>query len=239
MEKSLNFKGNKIIAFANQKGGVGKTTLCGLFANYLTSKGVPVLVIDADLQLGLSGTREADIKELKLNYPEEDPNSFIKYNIRKASLNDKDATDELMTELRNYDFTTIIDSPGSLAQDGMVAMLANCDYIVCPYLFDLNTIRATRSFVHVVYLLKKQFPAIKSQIIFVANRKKTAVGTKAEKEAWKSLEEYFSNFGIVLSDQRIGDYKAVQDFNTVSISKDQLTRIGPAFDKMFNIIYGE
>ena len=41
---------NKIIVFANQKGGVGKTTLCTLFANFLASKGIPVTVIDCDTQ---------------------------------------------------------------------------------------------------------------------------------------------------------------------------------------------
>ena len=39
-----------IITFANQKGGVGKTTLCAVFANYLVKKGCPVLVVDCDGQ---------------------------------------------------------------------------------------------------------------------------------------------------------------------------------------------
>ena len=36
-----------IVTFANQKGGVGKTTLCVTFANNLVTKGVRVVVIDA------------------------------------------------------------------------------------------------------------------------------------------------------------------------------------------------
>ena len=49
---------NRIVLFANQKGGVGKTTLCGLFANYLSvEKEVPLLVIDADPQQTFSGRR--------------------------------------------------------------------------------------------------------------------------------------------------------------------------------------
>ncbi len=35
-----------IISFANQKGGVGKTTLCTTFANYLLEKGEQLLILD-------------------------------------------------------------------------------------------------------------------------------------------------------------------------------------------------
>ena len=34
---------NIMITFANQKGGVGKTTLCTMFADYLAAKGESVL----------------------------------------------------------------------------------------------------------------------------------------------------------------------------------------------------
>ena len=38
-----------IVTFANQKGGVGKTTLCVTFANYLVTMGVRVVVVDCDI----------------------------------------------------------------------------------------------------------------------------------------------------------------------------------------------
>ena len=49
---------NKIIIFSNIKGGVGKTTLCALFASYLAEKGCPVIAIDADLQASLYRHRQ-------------------------------------------------------------------------------------------------------------------------------------------------------------------------------------
>ena len=38
---------NKIVIFSKIKGGVGKTTLCALFASDLAENGVPVITIDA------------------------------------------------------------------------------------------------------------------------------------------------------------------------------------------------
>lgn len=51
---------NKIIIFSNIKGGVGKTTLCALFASYLAERGCPVIAIDADLQASLYRHRQRE-----------------------------------------------------------------------------------------------------------------------------------------------------------------------------------
>ena len=52
-----------IVTFANQKGGVGKTTLCVTFANYLVAKGVRVVIIDCDFQHSILKCRKADLKK--------------------------------------------------------------------------------------------------------------------------------------------------------------------------------
>ena len=43
----------KIIIFAKQKGGVGKTTLCVLFAHFLAAKGLRVTLMDSDPQMSI------------------------------------------------------------------------------------------------------------------------------------------------------------------------------------------
>ena len=53
---------SKIILFSNIKGGVGKTTLCAHFAEYLSMKGVPVVAVDADIQASLSRHREREVE---------------------------------------------------------------------------------------------------------------------------------------------------------------------------------
>ena len=61
-----SIKDNKIILFANQKGGVGKTTLCGLFSNYLSViREVPLLVVDADPQQTYSNRRKDNLRREK------------------------------------------------------------------------------------------------------------------------------------------------------------------------------
>lgn len=52
---------NKIILSCNIKGGVGKTSTCALFAEYLHQKGYSVKVLDADIQASLSRHRNREL----------------------------------------------------------------------------------------------------------------------------------------------------------------------------------
>ena len=47
-------KGTKTIAFANNKGGSGKTTTCANVGYSLSALGKKVLLVDGDMQLNLS-----------------------------------------------------------------------------------------------------------------------------------------------------------------------------------------
>ena len=56
----------KIIAVANQKGGVGKTTTCVNLTCALKKRGRRVLLVDCDPQVGISNGMDNDKRKPKL-----------------------------------------------------------------------------------------------------------------------------------------------------------------------------
>lgn len=129
-----------IVTFANQKGGVGKTTLCVTFANYLVMKGARVVVIDCDSQHSILKCRKADIKK----YGE----TVTPYDVLAYEANDKQAMTTLMEKLHNDPSIDVVlmDSPGSLKVDGLIPLFVNTDVIVVPFHYDLVTVPSTASF---------------------------------------------------------------------------------------------
>lgn len=83
---------NRIIVFANQKGGVGKSTLCILFANYLAYKRKPVCIIDTDLQKTIMMQRRKDEKVFE---GQDEP-----YSIQDFDVSDPDTMQQLMDSAR-------------------------------------------------------------------------------------------------------------------------------------------
>ena len=138
-----------IVTFANQKGGVGKTTLCATFANYLVTKGVRVVVVDCDFQHSILKCRKADIKK----YGED----TVPYDVLACEANDKQAMTVLMEKLLGDPSidVALMDSPGSLKAEGLIPMFVNSDIIAVPFHYDLVTVPSTASFLLFIDRLRK------------------------------------------------------------------------------------
>ena len=226
---------NHIELFANQKGGVGKTTLCALFANYLDNKNVPLLVLDADIQQTLKDRRDDDLKQLKQNYSEEEVSKMVHYNIRSVTISNQKNTHNIMEFLKNQKATIIIDTPGNLTQDGFVELIASTDYIICPYHYDMNTLRSTRAFALTVLRLKQSYPKIKARLLFVCNNHEKNVGKSDELQVFKKIDDYFQKSGIIVP--RIFHRAKIPRSNTLRNSKDVDKMLRPCFESLFETIY--
>lgn len=82
-------KNNVIILFGNQKGGVGKSTLCALFANYLLKKKKDVCIIDTDNQKTLYGIRNEELPAVEEAVKMQTDKDIKKIEKRMAKLDEK------------------------------------------------------------------------------------------------------------------------------------------------------
>lgn len=144
----------KVIVFANQKGGCGKTTLSLNFAKMLARRGEKVLAIDNDSQGNLSFTLLG-----KDNYPPQQSSTLIHLGKEVDPINisenlyfigsdenladiDKKTAIEVFFDLRNsikkmaikYEFTyVIIDSPPSLGTVFISGLIAATNIVIPVY----------------------------------------------------------------------------------------------------------
>ena len=84
-------KNNVIIVFANQKGDVGKSTLCLLLANYLVYWKKNVCIIDTDLQ------RQIDEQQFGTEPP---------YAIQSYPITDTATMQQLIENTQEFDAST-------------------------------------------------------------------------------------------------------------------------------------
>ena len=220
-----------IITFANQKGGVGKTTLCVTFANYLVKKGLPVIVIDCDSQESLAQRRESDLKR----YASDE--ITIPYEVLPFSLNKEEALFNFIGNVRKTRCVAIFDSPGNLKQQGLVTLFANSDYIICPYHYDRTTIPSTATFIAFLQKLKSAMAGkMNARLILVPNRHDARVGRKSELLLWEETRETFSRYGLVTP--KINMRADMERFCTLSELDGQLEVTQCAFDTIYKEIFG-
>ena len=180
---------NRKIVFANQKGGVGKSTLCILFANYLAWKKQDVCIIDTDLQKTISMQRK---KDMDIYEGVEEP-----YTVQDFDVQDPDTMQQLMDSASETEGFVLFDSPGNVSEDGLVPMFTSADYIVCPYEYEEKTLDSTGMFIQVVNALRQTTPEMEARLFFIPNRIDVRIGTADELKMWKQTDAIFKQLGSV------------------------------------------
>ena len=218
-----------VIIFGNQKGGVGKTTLCTLFANHLAMMGKKTLVVDCDNQQTISEKRKLDLKK--------SPQAKFLYNVQTFNITNVAYANNLMPKLRQMDGVVLIDSPGNLSQQGLIPLFVNADHIVCPFQFEPTSVNSTVLFILFIIKLKEKFPHMKTQLFFVVNRHDKRYGKKQELALWANTEKSLGQYGFVTP--RVEAKADMQRYNTIEVSDKQKEIVGPTFDFICNKIFGE
>lgn len=133
-----------IIPFMNQKGGVGKTTLCTLTASAIHSRiKIKILVIDADNQHSIHKLRQAE----GLNTYDIIPFFWKKEGDWDIPLNRfRDLIEEKEEE---YDII-LIDSPGKLDGQEIPMILTVADFVIVPLVGSFDDIQSTIDYLKIV-----------------------------------------------------------------------------------------
>ena len=216
---------NIIITFANQKGGVGKSTLCAMFATYVASLGYPVRVVDCDGQTTIALVRK---KEQQTSAADEDPMPEP-YTIDIHPLTDPRTTHSMIASLVNFEGVVMIDAPGNLKEAGLVPIFANSDFIICPFTLDKISIVSTATFVMLINRLKATIgEKFKTKTIFVPNRVDARVGTAAEKKNISATKLHLSHYGDISPE--IGLRACMQRVSTLTLSEEQTDVTAETFE---------
>ncbi len=217
----------KTIVFANQKGGVGKTTLCALFANYLIRKGKSVIVVDADYQRSLSSQRQDEAESEEFSKLEEP------YNIYQFKLDDKENSEKLMEEMKKVEGYTLIDSPGALTDDALIPLLTKADMIVVPFDYSNIILKSTATFIQVYNKLAQDYNG-HAKLVFVPNRIEKGAGFKEERAMWEEYDKLFDSIGV-LTPKIYKRYNFTR-YNTYKISIEDCEAVKDAFNRVIKEI---
>lgn len=218
-----------IITYANQKGGVGKTTLCALFASYLVSKGHRVAVFDTDPQQSIAKKRASDMEVYS--------GCQVPYAVYSFSLNNEKALISLIGNIRgsgHFDFV-LFDSAGSLKDQALLALFANTDYLLTPFHYDYLSVPSTAVFIALIVKLRKSLGRqMKTRHYLIPNLDDPRVGTSEEKALWAETEEKFSRHAVITP--RIGKRATMERFSTMSEMDEQMIVVSPAFEIIYKDI---
>jgi len=204
-----------IILFTNIKGGVGKTSTCALFAQYLYESGYPVTVLDADIQASLSRHRE---RELAAN-----PDVTVPWEVSTIDTADRESLMSSIEEVMKLEGIVLIDMPGTLNAVNLDLLYQAADLAAVPVSYDFDTIDATGLFIKVVRKMKD------IRLVFLPNRINTTENRADEVKQREETVKILGRIGKVTP--RIKQSVVIKRYSTVSpLDKYQKAAVEHAFD---------
>lgn len=215
-----------LVTFANQKGGVGKTTLCVLFAHYLVAKGVRVRVFDCDAQLSIYRRRMADVDR----YGQD----AVTFPVEKCRFDNLEQVRALLDEAFNnkdYD-VTLIDTPGNVTDKNTATLLTNSDILVIPFHYDKTTLSSTSLFIIGLEKHKRNLAKpTRTNLFLIPNLHDGRVGTRDELKLWDEARDTYSRYGTVTP--KVSRKADMERYSTVMFFDQQAKLVIPVFDKIY------
>ncbi len=212
---------NKVILFSNIKGGVGKTTLCALFCEYLKENGFEVAAFDADIQASLLRHREREL--------EADTKQCASWSIGRLDTRNTSKLEKFLMKLHHKDGVVVIDCPGNLNDNNLSLVYKSADMIIIPMAYDIDTIDATGIFVSVVRRMSR------APFIFIPNRINVVEGKAKELQMRDETIEILGNLGTVTP--RIKQSVVVKRYSTLyPLDKYQYAAVEHAFNRILTEI---
>ena len=188
----------KVLSVANQKGGVGKTTITALLACSLAlNQKKKVLVLDCDNQASITDVRNVEKQFLK----GDPPFDIIRISPEKVLKN--------LKEYVQYDIV-FIDIPrftSTRNDSGAMKMLYLCDAVLIPFLGSPTDYFSTVAFVEALEKLSK---AEHKEDFFYYGFLNQRRRLKMEKDAMKGLK----NKGLPIFDNYLSSLVRFNDFST-------------------------
>lgn len=209
-----------IITFSNQKGGVGKSSLCVSLANYWSAQGIKLQVLDVDPQHSLLNFRK---KELEINgqlRPKFEIMDFSHHkNMSKAR--------EFIINLKKEPIHTLIDTSGSGLTELNMNIVLYSDVVIIPFQYEDYSIQATGEYATILKNLGKTFPEMERVCIFVPNMVDTRIGRASDREKWDAWDASIDK--VALRSPRVPMRVCLQRRNTLFQTDDELNCVTPCF----------
>ena len=202
-----------IISVANQKGGVGKSTLCVSFANYLIQNSKELIIIDFDFQSSVYGLWEEQTKIINTDPP---------YDVISKDLNSVSTVVGMCKDI-DQNHIVIFDLPGKLDDDNLLPLFNITDLFLVPFSYDKLSIESTLFFVQLIQHFKKDV-----RLCFIPNRIKAGVKYKTKLQVDTILSEY----GLITSS--IPDRVCLQRLSVYSNTEEVTEIIKDVYDTILN-----